>query len=187
MTSEFANFSQHGLPAGSQPWVSDSSIPGEHALCPHRSDTNLFALLLEHDLIAGFEAQSMTHGFGYRDLSFAGYLCFSLHCNLQFLTLSISLLTFQRTLIVLETCRGSVRGPNIYTRSRKIIDLVYSPLRNFFNLLNISPRCTSTPFSLYVDSETTPGITASLSSGLGDTSFTAPRRISPLRTPIIRF
>src|SRR5262245_20054272 len=88
MPSEFTNFSQHCLSAGSQPWVSDTSILGGHALSPHRSDTDLFALLLKHDFIAGFKAQSLTHGFGHRDLSLAGYPCLSLHRNLQFLTLA---------------------------------------------------------------------------------------------------
>src|ERR1043166_6733147 len=97
MTSELANFSQHGLSAGSQPWVSDTSIPSEHALRPHRSDTDLFAILLKHDLITGFKAQSMTHSFGHRDLSLAGYPCLFLHCNLQFLTLVYRSLLSQRT------------------------------------------------------------------------------------------
>lgn len=88
MTSELANLLHYGLSAGSQRWVSDASILGEHALRPHRSDTDLFALLLKHDLIAGFKAQSMTHSFGHRDLSLAGYPCLSLHRNLQFLTLA---------------------------------------------------------------------------------------------------
>src|SRR5690348_11844573 len=88
MTSEFANFSQHGLSTGSQSWISDTSILGEHALRPHRSDTDLFALLLKYDLIAGLKAQSMTHGFGHGDLSLAGYPCLFLHRNLQFLTLA---------------------------------------------------------------------------------------------------
>src|SRR5690349_19395921 len=88
MASKLANFSQHGLSAGSQPWVSDTSILSKHAPRLHRSDTDLFALLLKHDLIARFKAQSMTHRFGHRDLSFAGYPCLSLHCDLQFLTLA---------------------------------------------------------------------------------------------------
>src|SRR5689334_17666633 len=96
MASKLANFSQHGLSAGSQPWVSDTSILSKHAPRLHRSDTDLFALLLKHDLIARFKAQSMTHRFGHRDLSFAGYPCLSLHCNLQFLTLARRSLLFQR-------------------------------------------------------------------------------------------
>src|SRR5690349_17743742 len=79
MASKLANFSQHGLSAGSQPWVSDTSILSKHAPRLHRSDTDLFAR---------FKAQSMTHRFGHRDLSFAGYPCLSLHCDLQFLTLA---------------------------------------------------------------------------------------------------
>src|SRR6185437_9328410 len=96
MTSELVNLSQHGLSAGSQPRVSDTSIPGERALRSHRSDTNLIALLLKHNLIAGFKAQSMTHSFGHRDLSFAGYPCLSLHRTLQFLTLAYCSLLSQQ-------------------------------------------------------------------------------------------
>src|ERR1044071_2336624 len=98
MTAELANSSQHCLSSGSQPGISDTSILGEHALGPYRSDTDLFALLLKHELIAGLKAQSMTHGFGHRDLSLAGYPGLSLHRNLRFLTLAYpSLLPKNRT------------------------------------------------------------------------------------------